>query len=131
MIELGGRFQRPADERGITESAQYALIWPVLLLVTLGIIQAGIWVHGHHVATRAASAAADLASGSYGSTGEAKQVATGIAHGGGLQGVSVIVSTSASRVDVTVAGRIPMMLDLPLGQIRETVSAPIERVTRP
>lgn len=131
MIEFGGRTRRPAGERGITESAQYALIWPVLLLVTLGIIQAGIWIHGHHVATRAASAAADVASGSYGSPGEAKQVAAGIARGGGLQGVAVTVSRNASRVEVTVAGRIPTMLDLPLGQIRETVSAPIERVTRP
>ena len=131
MIEFGGRTRRPAGERGITESAQYALIWPVLLLVTLGIIQAGIWIHGHHVATRAASAGADVASGSYGSAGEAKQVAAGIARGGGLQGVAVTVSRNASRVEVTVAGRIPTMLDLPLGQIRETVSAPIERVTRP
>lgn len=131
MSELGGRTQWRADERGVTESAQYALIWPVLLLVTLGIIQAGIWIHGHNVANRAANAAADVASGSYGSTGEAKQVAVGIARSGGLQGVAVTVSTNADRVEVTVAGRTPTMLDLPLGQIRETASAPIERVTRP
>ena len=73
--------RRPADERGVTESAQYALIWPVLLLVTLGIIQAGIWIHGHHVANRAAHAAADVASGSYGSAGEAKQIAAMLAAG--------------------------------------------------
>ncbi len=123
--------RRPADERGITESAQYALIWPVLLLVTLGIIQAGIWIHGHNVANRAANAGADVASGSHGSTGEAKQVAAGIARSGGLQEVAVTVSTNANRVEVTVAGRTPMMLALPLGQIRETASAPVERVTRP
>lgn len=125
------RWRRPVDERGVTESAQYALIWPVLLLVTLGIIQAGIWIHGHHVANRAANAAADVASGSYGSAAEAKQIATGIAHSGGLQSVSVSVSKTAAQVEVTVAGRTPTMLDLPLGQITETASAPVERVTRP
>lgn len=123
--------RRPADERGVTESAQYALIWPVLLLVTLGIIQAGIWIHGHHVANRAAHAAADVASGSYGSAGEAKQIAAGIARSGGLEEVAVTVSTNAGRVEVTVAGRTPTMLDLPLGRISETAAAPIERVTRP
>ena len=125
------RRPQPADERGVTESVQFALIWPVLLLVTLGIIQTGIWLHGHHVAIRAANAATDVARGSYGSPGEARQVAAGIANGGGLRAVAVTVSTDATRVAVTVTGRIPTMLDLPLGQISETASAPIERVTRP
>lgn len=119
------------DQRGVTESAQFALIWPLLLLVSLGIIQAGIWIHGHNVANRAANAAADAASGSYGSTGEARQIAEGIARSGGLEGVSVTVAISASQVDVTVVGTTPMMLDLPLGRISTTASAPVERVTRP
>ena len=51
------------------------MIWPLLLLVSLGIIQAGIWIHGHNVATRAANAAADVASGSYGSAAEATRIA--------------------------------------------------------
>lgn len=107
------------------------MIWPLLLLVSLGIIQAGIWIHGHNVATRAANAAADAASGSYGSTGAARQIAEGIARGGGLSDVVVTVSTGSSIVQVTVAGRAPTLLDLPLGNIRETASAPVERVTRP
>jgi len=107
------------------------MIWPLLLLVSLGIIQAGIWIHGHNVATRAANAAADAASGSYGSTGEARQIAQGIARGGGLSDVAVTVSTGSSIVQVTVAGRAPSLLHLPLGNIRETASAPVERVTRP
>lgn len=123
--------RRLLDQRGIAESAQFALIWPVLLLVSLGIIQAGIWIHGHNVATRAANAAADAASGSHGSTGEARQIAEGIARSGGLERVNVTVSAATGRVDVTVAGTAPTMLDLPLGRISETASAPIERVTRP
>lgn len=123
--------RQAGDRQGITESAQFALIWPVLLLVSLGIIQAGIWIHGHNVATRAANAAADAASGSYGSAGEARQIAEGIARSGGLDGVVVSVSSGAGSVQVSVAGRAPSLLDLPLGQIHETASAPVERVTRP
>ena len=110
---------------------QFAVIWPVLLLVSLGIIQAGIWIHGHNVANRAANAAADAASGSYGSAGEARQIAEGIARSGGLRSVSVDVSGGADLVSVTVAGTAPSMLDLGLGRVQETASAPIERVTTP
>lgn len=122
---------RSRGQRGITESAQFALIWPLLLLVSLGIIQAGIWIHGHNVANRAANVAADAASGSYGSSAEARQIAEGIARSGGLTDVDVQVSTSSTVVDVTVAGNAPTLLDLPLGRIHETASAPLERVTRP
>lgn len=122
--------RRPRDHRGITESAQFAMIWPVLLLVSLGIIQAGIWIHGHNVATRAANAAADAAGGSYGSAADAQHIAEGIARSGGLDDVSVSVSPGASSVQVSVTGRAPSLLDLPLGQIHETASAPVERVTR-
>src|SRR6478672_741442 len=118
-------------ERGITESAQFALIWPLLLLVSLGIIQAGIWIHGHNVANRAAHAAADAASGSYGSSAEARQIAEGIARSGGLTDVVVQVSTSATVAEVAVTGSAPSLFDLPLGRIHETASAPVERVTRP
>jgi Flp pilus assembly protein TadG len=122
---------RPRDQRGITESAQFALIWPLLLLVSLGIIQAGIWIHGHNVANRAANAAVDAASGSYGSSAEARQIAEGIARSGGLTAVDVRVSAGSTVTQVTVAGNAPTLLDLPLGRIHETASAPVERVTRP
>jgi len=123
--------QHSRGQRGITESAQFALVWPLLLLVSLGIIQAGIWIHGHNVANRAAHAAADAASGSFGSSGEARQIAEGIARSGGLTDVDVQVSTSSTVAQVAVAGNAPSLLDLPLGRIHETASAPLERVTRP
>ena len=125
------RGRRVRDHRGITESAQFALIWPLLLLVSLGIVQAGIWIHGHNVAGRAANAAVDAASGSYGTPAEARQIAEGIARSGGLTNVEVSVSTSTTTVDVTLTGTAPTLLDLPLGRIHETASAPMERVTRP
>ena len=122
---------RARDERGLSESVQYALIWPMLMLVTLGIIQAGIWIHGHNVAVRAANAAADAARGSRGSAGEAEQIAAGIARSGGLKAVSVGVHRGASSVAVQVSGTVPMIFDLGLGRITETASAPVERATNP
>ncbi len=119
------------DQRGMTESVQLALIWPLLLLVTLGVIQAGLWIHGRQVALRAATAAADVASGRDGSAGAAHDVAGGIARSAGLAGVDVDVQTSATQVRVVVSGRMPALLDLPLGQIRESAAAPRELVSTP
>lgn len=123
--------RRSPNQRGITESAQFAMLWPLLLLVSLGVIQAGIWIHGHNVANRAANAAADAASGSYGTAAEARQIAEGIARSGGLSSVEVGVSTGGTSVNVTVTGTAPTLLDLPLGRIHESAAAPVERVTRP
>ena len=66
------------------------------MLVTLGIIQAGIHLHGRNVAQRAATAAVDAARGSYGTTAEAQEIANGIARSGGLEGVSVRVTRGAT-----------------------------------
>jgi len=100
------------------------------MLSTLGIIQAGVWVHGRNVAVRAADAAVDVARGSYGQTAEAHDRATRLATGGGLHDVQVTLTRGAAQVSVTVSAAAPTMLDLGLGRISETASAPVERVTQ-
>lgn len=119
------------DQRGLSESVQYAVIFPMLMLVTLGIIQAGIWIHGHNVAVRAASAGVDVGRGSYGNGAQARETAIDIAAAGGLEGATVDVAQGSDSISVTVKGRAPMILDVGLGQIAETASAPLERVTQP
>ena len=119
------------DERGFSQSVQYAVILPLLMLVTLGVIQTGIWIHAHNVALRAATAAADVARGASGNSQEAHDLAIALADAGGLEAVTVAVSRTATQADVTVSGDAPMMLDLGLGRIRESASAPVERVTGP
>ena len=121
----------PRSERGVSESVQYALIWPVLMLATLGIIQSGIWLHGRNVAQRAATAAADTARGTYGTSGDAEAIARDIAHSGGLQQISVEVRRSSTVVTVVVHAQAALILDLGLGSLSETASAPVERVTQP
>jgi len=121
----------PRSERGVSESVQYALIWPVLMLATLGIIQSGIWLHGRNVAQRAATAAADTARGTYGTSRDAEAVARDIAQSGGLQEISVVVRRSPAAVTVVVHAQAALILDLGLSSLTETASAPVERVTQP
>ena len=119
------------DERGVSESVQWAVLWPLLMLVTLGIIQAGMFLHGRNVAQRAATAAVDAARGSYGSPADAEHLAETIASSGGLTQVSVRVQRTGAVVNVDVSGYAPMIFDLDLGGVTATATAPLERVTQP
>ncbi|MCW2811629.1 MAG: hypothetical protein JWP61_2087 [Friedmanniella sp.] len=107
------------------------MIWPLLLLSTLGIIQAGVWVHGRNVAQRSATAAVDVARGTYGTVAEAGDVAADLAESGGLTGVRVEVHRDSTQVEVVVSAESPGFLDLGLGRLRERASSPRERVTPP
>lgn len=117
------------DERGLSQSIQYAVVLPTVMLATLGIIQAGVWIHGHDVAVRAANAAADVARGSYGSPAEAQDTASRLASAGGLSDVRVAVTRGPAKVDVTVSAQAPLIFDVGLGRISETASVPVEHVT--
>ncbi len=119
------------DERGLSQSVQYAVITPALMLVTLGIVQAGVWIHGHNVAVQAANAATDVARGSYGRAGEASDLATKLATAGGLRDVRVAVSRDSDEVNVTVTAQAPLIFGSGLARIAETARAPLERVTGP
>ena len=119
------------DERGLSQSVQLAVVWPLLLLVTLGIIEAGVWLHGRNVAERAAVAAVDVARGSYGTAESARSRAQEIATAGGLNDITVEVVRGPARVDAAVSARSPLIIDLGLARIRETASAPRERVSQP
>lgn len=115
----------------MSESVQYAVILPLLMLATLGIIQAGVWLHGHNVAARSARAAVDVARGSFGSTAAAEEQARDLADAGGLDAVQVTVTRGAGRVAAEVSATSPLILPIGLGRITESASAPVERVTPP
>lgn len=119
------------DERGLSESVQLSVVFPLLMLLTLGIIQGGLWLHGRNVAHRAATAAVDVARGTYGSPAEARELAMSLAAAGGLRNVTVDVSAGGTQVLVVVRASAPVMLDLGLGGLTETAAAPRERVTQP
>ena len=119
------------DERGLSESVQFAVVWPVLMLVTLGVLQAGLWLHGRNVAQRAAAAAVDTARGSTGTVQAGQEAGAELSRSGGLDGVVVEVLRGATDVSATVTAASPLLLDLGLGILRESAAAPLERVTPP
>ena len=122
---------RVRDERGLSESVQWAILWPLLMLLTLGIIQAGIFLHGRNVAQRAATAAVDAARGSDGTATDAQHLAETIASAGGLEHISVRIQRTATSASADVSENAPMIFDLGLGRITETATAPLERATQP
>ena len=119
------------DERGLSESVQWAILWPLLMLLTLGMIQAGIFLHGRNVAQRAATSAVDIARGSYGTAADARHLAETIASSGGLENISVRVQRTGTTAKADVSGNAPTIFDLGLGRITEAATAPLERVTQP
>ena len=119
------------NERGLSESVQFAVVWPALMLATLGTLQAGLWLHGRNVAQRAAAAAVDTARGSTGTVQAGREAGAEIARSGGLDGVVVDVVRGATDVSATVTAASPLLLDLGLGTLRESAAAPLERVTPP
>lgn len=118
-------------QRGLSNSVQWAVLFPVVMLCTLGIIQAGVWVHGRNVAIEAANTAADLSRGLGADDSAARSAAQRVAAVGGLSDVNLQIQRGATEVDVTFTGRIPMFFDVGLGSITERAHAPVERVTTP
>lgn len=120
---------RRTDHRGFSSSTQLAVVFPLLLLLTLGIFQAGLWLHARNVAQRAATAAVDVARGSFGTAGEGEQRARELTAAAGLTDVVVHVDRGPQVVTVVVSAHATLVLDLGLGGIEETASGPRERVS--
>ncbi|OYO00799.1 TadE/TadG family type IV pilus assembly protein [Enemella evansiae] len=117
---------RTRDERGLSESVQWAMLTPVLLLTLLGGIQAGLWWHGRNTVLHAAAAAAEAESALGSGQGAGSSAAASIAAAGGLTGVEVSVRRGAATVDVEVTGRIPLLVDLGMSRVTERASSPVE-----
>ena len=129
IFSRGGEARR--DQRGLAASAQLVVAFPLLMLLTLGVIQAGVWLHGRNVAQRAAVAAVDVGRGSYGTVEDAQQRGRELATAGGLRDVSVRVTRGPGGVSAQVQARATLLLDLGLASLDETAAAPLELVSNP
>lgn len=131
MPVTGRRPRARTDERGLSSSTQLALVLPLLMLLTLGVVETGLWLHARNVAQRAATAAVDVARGSYGTAGDGEERARDLAAAAGLTDVVVHVDRGAFRVTADVSARATLVLDLGLARVEETASGPRERVSNP
>jgi hypothetical protein len=109
----------------MSESTQWAVLTPVVLLLVLGLVQLGVWLHSRTVAGQAAATVADLrASGLSDAVGAGERVALD----GGLQQVSISTHLDTDTVTVTVTARAPLFFDVGQGVIVEQAVLPLERV---
>ncbi|MBN9104612.1 MAG: pilus assembly protein [Propionibacteriaceae bacterium] len=111
------------NQRGVSESTQWALLTPLVLLLTLGLVQLGVWLHARTVAGEAAATVADLlAAGSPGALAAGERIAVA----SGLRDVAITTAWADGLVVVTVSGRVPIFFDVGQGQIAERAVLPAE-----
>lgn len=119
---------RVRDERGLSESVQWAMLMPLLMVLLLGAIQVGMMWHGRNTVRHAAAAAAEVEAFHGASPGSGQRTALRIASAGGITDLTVTVARSMGRVDVEASASVPVLVDLGLGRVTERASAPIEAV---
>lgn len=122
-----------AHERGTT-TLEIVIIFPMVILITFGVIQGALWYNARSAALAAAEEGARAAAESN-PRGAAAEALGFIADLGGddvLRGASVSVGGGANEVTVTVSGNSLSMFPGWGGSfISQTASAPIERFTVP
>lgn len=115
------------NERGHSESVQWAMLTPIVMLLLLGAIQVAMAWHGRNTVQHAAAAAAEAESLFRAPAGSGQRAAETIAAAGGVSGVAVRVNRTPDRVHVEVSGRVPLLIDLGMGHVSQRADAPVER----
>ncbi|MER5870514.1 TadE family protein [Streptomyces sp. NPDC002044] len=126
---------RDPGDRG-ESSIQMAIVFPFVILVTVAVVQAAMWIHARSIALTAAreGVAAARTYQSPDSVGAARARETlGRIAGDSLRGAAVSTGGSTvTDVTVTVTGSAPSMLPGLSGlSVSQTASAPRERWTQP
>ncbi len=118
-------------DRGMSESVQWTMLTPLILMLVLGIIQVGLWGYARGVVLNAAVAAAEEASLYGAPAGSGVAIADAVAVKGGLAAVEVTVEDDGTRVTAVVRGHMPSLIDLGLTRVDAQVTRPKEKVTQP
>ncbi len=105
---------------------------PVVMMLLMLVVQAGLYFHTRAVATTAAHKGLDAARVSDGSASEARAAAEGFLdrNAGGLDDRSVTIERSGDQAEVSVSGRVVSVLfGADVFPLQVTANAPIERET--
>ncbi len=113
------------NQRGFAESTQWAVLTPVVLLLVLGLVQVGVWLHARTVAAEAAATVADLSAAGSSSAQAAGRRVAALA---GLEEVQITTSTDTESVVVTVSARAPLFFDIGQSRIVERAVLPREKL---
>lgn len=118
---------RPAHrDRGLSQSVQWALLTPLIVLMISGIVQAAVVLQAQQVARSAAMAGAEAEAWFDSPAGSGADVAHQTATDSGLKDVTVTVSRNAGVATVTVSGSADLFLDFGQGRISRTAVMPLE-----
>ena len=104
-MSRGRSEHRQCRERGVSESLQWSLVWPVVLLVVVAVIQIAVVLQARATVTEAARAAVRVQALRGSHAGEAEATARDVAQTSKVTDVTVTVSTTDSLVRVDVEGR--------------------------
>ncbi|MGL5405970.1 MAG: TadE/TadG family type IV pilus assembly protein [Propionibacteriaceae bacterium] len=113
------------DERGMSESVQWAVLTPLLLLCLGGSIQTGIWLHATNACRQAAGAGADAAAIS--GLKSAHEAAVTVANTADLTNIEVTVVEHRDNWEVSVTGRARMFFDIGQGAVRASAISTKEK----
>lgn len=113
-------------ERGASQSLQWALLTPLIVLALLGTVQGAIVLRAQQSARTAAMAGAEAEAWSGAAAGSGGEVARQVADSGGLREVQVAVTRQSGLATVTVTGSADLFLDFGQGRVTRTVSMPLE-----
>lgn len=119
------------DERGVSDSTQWALLTPLVLFLILGILQLGLWGYGRTVVANAAGAAAEEAAPMGATAANGEEAARAILSSAGLSEVTISVSVDGEQVVADVSGHVPGLVDLGTTGVSAQVTRAKERVTQP
>ncbi|RIQ33603.1 TadE/TadG family type IV pilus assembly protein [Jiangella rhizosphaerae] len=122
-------------ERGAA-TLELVVLFPVVLLITFGVIEGALWYHARNVALAAAEEGVRVATGNGGSLAAGVAEARSFAQEAGADGVlsSVTVSGDGGDVEVTITveGSSQSLFPGWSGhQVSQTASGPVERFTGP
>lgn len=123
--------RRSPHDRG-SATVEVAVALPVVMVLLVMVVQAGVYFHTRAVVTTAAHKGVDTARTEEGSLGQARSVTEAFLdrNAGGLESRRVDVTRTADRAEVTVAGEVTsLVFGLDIFQVRVTAGAPVERVT--
>ncbi|WDZ90570.1 TadE family protein [Nocardiopsis sp. HUAS JQ3] len=127
-----GRSSRSPKAREDRGSAELLFILPLVFVMVLGVVQAGVWAHAQHRAQTVASqtlAAARAFDGTTASAYARAEQAQDQLGGGILHQVEIEVDRTVELARVRVRGQVVSLLPGVKVPVSSEVSGPVERLT--
>lgn len=128
---------RPPRDRGDRGSAtlEITVLFPIVLLLILGVVQGALYYHARDVALAAAADGLTAARSRTGTAEQGRQAAVAFLDRAGgddvLPGAEVTAVRAGAAATVTVTGHaVSLLPGLPSWSISQVASGPVERFTR-